>query len=115
MFEISRIEFEDVVSEAMDQVPQKLLDAMDNVVVLVEDEPAPGQGILLGLYQGVPLTSRYLGEPQWPDRIFIYRGPLMRVSSSREDLVEQITVTVIHEIAHHFGIDDAHLHEWGWG
>ncbi len=114
MFEISREEFEDVVSEAIDKLPDNLLKAMDNVVVLVEEEPPPDRYVF-GLYMGVPLTSRYLGVPQWPDRIFIYRGPLMRFSHSREGLIEQITITVIHEIAHHFGIDDHQLHEWGWG
>ena len=99
---------------------------MDNVVILVQDEPEPdmlrredydelGRPTLLGLYDGVPLTER---DTSWslvlPDRIFIFKGPLERWCTSREELVEEITVTVIHEIAHHFGIDDDRLHELGW-
>ena len=86
---------------------------MRNVVVLVEDEPAvPG---LLGLYEGVPLTERdtYYGGVL-PDRITIYRGPLSRLSRDVAELQHEVRVTVVHEIAHHFGIDDDRLHQLGW-
>ncbi|EEH65963.1 MAG: metallopeptidase family protein [Actinomyces urogenitalis] len=119
-------DFEDAVGDALDSLPPDLAEAMDNVVILVQDEPEPdmlrredydelGRPTLLGLYDGVPLTER---DTSWslvlPDRIFIFKGPLERWCTSREELVEEITVTVIHEIAHHFGIDDDRLHELGW-
>ncbi len=113
--EISDEEFEQLVGAALDEMPDELLALVDNAVVLVEAEPPDGED-LLGLYDGTPLTER----DSWytfrePDRIFVYRGPLLRMCASREELVEEIGITVVHEIAHHFGIDDAKLHEWGWG
>jgi predicted Zn-dependent protease with MMP-like domain len=90
---------------------------LDNVVFFVEDEPPAEDPDLLGVYDGVPLTDR--GD-SWamgalPDRITIYRGLLTRMCADREDLLDEIAVTVVHEIAHHFGISDARLHELGWG
>ncbi|WP_289851050.1 metallopeptidase family protein [Actinoallomurus purpureus] len=111
--EVTREEFEDLVAEALDTVPAGLTALMNNVVVLVEDDaPDPG---LLGLYEGVPLTERgdtYAGY--LPDRITIYRRPLQAISRTRDDLVKEVRTTVVHEIAHHFGIDDERLHELGW-
>ncbi|MDU0347464.1 metallopeptidase family protein [Actinomyces sp. MRS3W] len=119
-------EFEAAVADALDAIPQELAAQMDNVVVLVQDEPDPdmlsesdydanGQPTLLGLYDGVPLTER---DDSWslvlPDRILIFQGPLERWCDSRKELTEQVTITVIHEVAHHFGISDARLHELGW-
>jgi predicted Zn-dependent protease with MMP-like domain len=106
--------FEELVSEALDLIPPKLAEALDNVVVLVEarNEEEPD---LLGLYQGVALTERdswYAGS--LPDTITIYRDALLEMCDSEEELVEEVAVTVIHEIAHHFGIDDDRLHELGW-
>ncbi|KAB7757247.1 metallopeptidase family protein [Mycolicibacterium phlei] len=106
--------FEELVSEALDLIPPKLAEALDNVVVLVEarNEEEPD---LLGLYQGVALTERdswYAGS--LPDTITIYRDALLEMCESEEELVEEVAVTVIHEIAHHFGIDDDRLHELGW-
>ena len=87
---------------------------MDNVVVIVEDDP-PEPG-LLGLYEGVPLTERGdYGGMVLPDRVTIYRLPLCSISTDPDEVVEQIAVTVIHEIAHHFGIDDDRLDDLGWG
>ena len=123
---MSEQEFEDVVGDALDQIPADLTEAMDNVVVLIQDEPDPemltdedydeaGRPTLLGLYDGVPLTERDEGWSMvLPDRILIFRGPLERWCTSRKELVEEITVTVIHEVAHHFGIPDERLHELGW-
>lgn len=109
-------EFEEAVADALDAVPQELMRLLDNVVFFVEDEPPPDDPDLLGIYDGTPLTER--GDA-WagalPDRITIFRGPLTRLCEDREDLLEEIAVTVVHEIAHHFGIDDARLHELGWG
>jgi predicted Zn-dependent protease with MMP-like domain len=108
--------FEDLVGEALDRVPRPLLDLMDNVVVLVEDEPPDDEPGLLGVYVGYALTARgwdYTGV--LPDRIIVYQGPTLRMCGSEAEVVREVTVTVVHEIAHHFGIDDARLHELGWG
>ena len=115
MFSVSREEFEDLVGDALDSVPEGLMNLAENVVVLVEDNPPPGRHIR-GLYRGVPRTKRghnYAG--MLPDTITIYRNPVMRMSSSADDIVEQVRIVVVHEIAHHFGIDDERLHELGWG
>ncbi|GAB3989169.1 metallopeptidase family protein [Actinoallomurus acanthiterrae] len=113
VIDITRAEFEDLVAEALDTIPEALTTLMDNVVVMVEDDsPEPG---LLGLYEGVPLTERgdtYAGY--LPDRITVYRRPLQAISRTRDDLVKEVRITVVHEIAHHFGIDDERLHELGW-
>jgi predicted Zn-dependent protease with MMP-like domain len=114
---MSREEFEDAVADALDSVPPELARQMSNVVVLVEDEDdAAGGAPLLGLYEGTPLTRRGDGWT-WalPDRITVFRNPILAICRSREDVVREVRVTVIHEIAHHFGIDDARLHELGWG
>jgi predicted Zn-dependent protease with MMP-like domain len=114
--EMSRERFEELVAEALDEVPQELLDLMSNVVILVEDESPAGEPELLGLYEGHALTSRgwdYAGV--LPDRIFIYRRPILRICDTDDDVIDEIAVTVVHEIAHHFGIDDARLHALGWG
>jgi predicted Zn-dependent protease with MMP-like domain len=113
--DVSRRRFEELVSDALDEVPEELTRLMDNVVVLVEerDEREP---TLLGLYEGVALTERghdYGG--MLPDRITVYRQAILDICATEEDVVEEVAVTVVHEIAHHFGIDDARLHELGWG
>ena len=108
-------EFEELVGRALDGVPPELARLMDNVVVLVEDEAPEDDPDLLGLYDGVPLTERdssYTFLP--PDRIFVFRGPLTRMCESAEELVEEVRITVVHEIAHHFGIDDEALHDLGY-
>ena len=113
--EIGEEEFEELVAEALDGVPPELAGLMDNVVVLVEDEPPPDDPDLLGLYDGIPLTERdstYTFLP--PDRILVFRGPLERMCESAEELVEEVRITVVHEIAHHFGIDDQELHDLGY-
>ncbi len=113
--DIDEAGFEDLVSVALDGVPPELASLMDNVVVLVESEPPPEDPDLLGLYDGVPLTERdssYTFLP--PDRILIYRGPLTRMCESTDELVDEVRITVVHEIAHHFGIDDRALHELGY-
>jgi predicted Zn-dependent protease with MMP-like domain len=108
--------FDALVAEALDGVPAQLLALMDNVVVLVEDEPPDGEPAdLLGLYEGVPLTERdgwYAGV--LPDRITVFRHPVLRVCRTWEDAVDEVRVTVVHEIAHHFGIDDDRLAELGY-
>lgn len=123
---LSPEDFEAAVDDALDAIPEDLASRMDNVVVLVEEEPdadllteedydEDGLPTLLGLYDGVPLTERDEG---WtlvlPDRILIFKGPLERWCRTREELVDEITVTVLHEVGHHFGIPDERLHELGW-
>ena len=114
---LSREEFEGLVSLALDSVPEQLLNLADNVVVLVEDEPPPSDGReILGLYEGIPLTERstsYSGV--LPDHIRIFQGPLQRMCRSHAEVVDEIRITVVHEIAHHFGIDDERLHALGYG
>ncbi len=113
--EIGEAEFEGLVAEALDGVPPELTSLMDNVVVLIEPEPQPEDPDILGLYDGIPLTERDSNYTfRGPDRIFIYRGPLTRMCESREQLVDEVRITVVHEIAHHFGIDDDHLHDLGY-
>ena len=121
MIRISREEFEEAVDDALDSLPEEIARSLAeaNVAILVEEEPSREQAAgteLLGLYEGIPLDQRsvFQGYAQ-PDRIFIFRGPLQRVATSREHLVEQIAVTVLHEIGHLFGISDQRLHELGWG
>jgi predicted Zn-dependent protease with MMP-like domain len=116
MVDMSREDFEAAVTDALDLVPQELLDLMDNVVILVEDEPEGDDPDLLGLYDGVSLTDRGggWGYGELPDRIFIYRNPTLRICDTADEVREEVAVTVVHEIAHHFGIDDERLHELGW-
>lgn len=112
--EMSRTRFEELVADALDELPAEFAQAMDNVVVLVEDhnETEPD---LLGLYHGVALTERdhdYGGV--LPDRISIYRLPILGICADENEVTQEILITVVHEIAHHFGIDDRRLHELGW-
>ncbi len=113
MIDLPLDRFEELVSEALDTIPPGLAKVMDNVVVVVvDDPPEPG---LLGLYTGIPLTERgdwYSGV--LPDRIEIYRNPTLEICRTPEEVVEEVRITVVHEIAHHFGIDDDRLHELGW-
>ncbi|BFU47945.1 metallopeptidase family protein [Krasilnikovia sp. MM14-A1004] len=114
--EMSRERFEELVGQALDEVPVELLNLMDNVVILVEDTPPDGEDELLGLYEGHALTERgwdYAGV--LPDRITIYRRPTLTVCDTENDVIDEVAITVVHEIAHHFGIDDHRLHELGWG
>lgn len=108
--------FEELVGDALDLIPPRLAAALDNVVVLVE-ELHPEEPELLGLYEGIALTERdfstYAGA--LPDTITIYRGALLQMCEAEDEVVEEVAITVIHEIAHHFGIDDDRLHELGWG
>jgi predicted Zn-dependent protease with MMP-like domain len=109
-------EFEEAVGDALDAIPADLLDLMDNVVFLCEDEPPAEDPDLLGVYDGVPLTERdsFWAAGSLPDRITIFRGPTLRMCATRDEVLHEVAVTVVHEIAHHFGIDDDRLHELGW-
>jgi predicted Zn-dependent protease with MMP-like domain len=106
--------FEDLVSEALDLIPPELAAAIDNVVVLVA-ERHPDDPELLGLYEGIALTERdstYGGA--LPDTVTIFRESLLEICATEDEVVEEVAITVIHELAHHFGIDDQRLHELGW-
>ena len=106
--------FEELVGHALDRIPAELAARIDNVVIRVAED-SRGRN-LLGLYEGIPLTRReQYGGMAMPDRITIYRRPILARCRTEEEVVEQVTITVVHEIAHHFGIDDARLHELGWG
>ncbi len=118
---MSEERFEQLVADALDAIPDALAAEMENLAVMVEEWPTAAQlegrgGTLLGLYEGVPLTARdpitYAGVI--PDRITIFRGPLCERATSEAELVEQVRVTVLHEVGHHFGIDDDRLDELGW-
>ena len=110
---VSPAEFEGLVSDALDTLPEQLARHFDNVVVVVEDENEEDPDIL-GLYDGVALTERDNYSGALPDRISLYRIPLCLMAEDLDDLVEEIAVTVVHEFAHHVGIDDDRLHELGW-
>ena len=118
---MDRRTFELLVAKALDDIPEQLGRYMENVAVIVEDWPTRRQlagrrGTLLGLYEGIDLTRRsplsYGGV--MPDKITIFRGPISSIATSDEHLERIVTETVIHEVAHHFGISDARLEELGW-
>ncbi len=118
MVDMSREEFEDEVRDALDLLPEDLAAMMDDVVVLVEDRPPDDlPDDLLGLYEGVALTERggWWAAGSLPDRITIFRLPTLAICDTRDAVAEEVAVTVVHEVAHHFGIDDDRLHELGWG
>lgn len=131
MYQMSDEEFEDAVAEALDAMPPQFMEALDNVVIFVEDEPSdeeiralndPGHpggtayaDELLGLYDGISLPERADGyDMDLPDTITIFKGPHERSFDSREEVVAEARKTVIHEIGHFFGLDDARLHEMGY-
>jgi predicted Zn-dependent protease with MMP-like domain len=116
MMQMPHDEFEKLVVDELDALPDDMLDGVENVVFLVEDRPEDGSLNLLGLYDGVDLTRRdTYGHGEIPDRIILYREPLLAVCSDEDELRDQVHDTLVHEIAHYFGIDDAELHSLGWG
>ncbi|QJA00683.1 metallopeptidase family protein [Leifsonia sp. PS1209] len=107
--------FERLVTDELDELPDEMVDGLDNVVFVVEDRPEDGSLDLLGLYDGVALTERdSYGFGEMPDRIILYQEPLLSICDDIDQLREEIHVTLVHEIAHFYGIDDARLHELGW-
>ena len=107
-------EFEELVAEALEEIPDELMSLVDNCLVIVEDA-TDEDPTLLGLYDGIPLTERgtdYAGY--LPDRIFVYRLPTLEMCADADEVADEVLVTVVHEIAHFFGIDDERLHELGW-
>lgn len=107
--------FEAMVVDELDALPDDMLDGLENVVFVVEDRPEDGTLDLLGLYDGVALTDRgTYGFGELPDRIILFREPLLAFCADVEELREQIHITLVHEIAHFYGIDDDELHRLGW-
>ena len=113
MIEVSPARFEEMVETALDSLPERLGRLMSNVAVMVQHEPGPPG--LLGLYEGIPLTSRTTGYAGvLPDRITIYRLAICAVCETEDEVIDQVRRTVVHEVGHHFGISDARLTELGW-
>ncbi len=107
--------FEELVGEALDDIPGELARHMENVAVFVRPGVDPR---LLGLYEGIPLTARgplSYGGMVMPDKITVYRNAILAMCGTEQEVVHQVRVTVIHEVGHHFGIGDERLHELGWG
>ena len=119
MSRLRQARFARLVARALDELPAEFRERMRNIEIVVDDEPSPeqmrGGAELLGLYEGVPLTDRGAMEPYLPDRISIFRGPIERISASPRRQAEIVRDTVVHEIAHHFGISDKRLGELGLG
>lgn len=116
MIEVSAQRFEQLVEAAVNVIPDALAARIENVAMVIEDEAPADDPHLLGLYEGIPLTERdswYIGA--LPDRIRIFRLPILRMCETQADVVREVYITVVHEIAHHFGIDDDTLHDLGVG
>jgi len=108
--------FELLVIDELDLLPDDMVEGLENLVFVTEDRPDDGSLDLLGLYEGVAITERdQYGFGELPDRIVLYREPLLAVAEDLDELKDQIHVTLVHEIAHYYGIDDDQLHELGWG
>ena len=107
--------FDALVDRALDDIPDEIARLVRNVVVLVEDDAPEHDPDLLGLYDGIALTERF-GDPmmELPDRIFIFRKNLLDMCESPEELEDEVRITVVHEVAHHIGIDDDRLHDLGY-
>ena len=113
---ISESEFERIVEEALNSLPKRFADLVENVAIVIEEEPSDedredlGENEeLLGIYRGVPLTGRSRYDPILPDEIALFRGPIARVARSREDAIAEVRDTVIHELGHYFGLEDDEL------
>ncbi|MDI9588801.1 MAG: metallopeptidase family protein [Gleimia sp.] len=114
-FEVSEDEFAELVEEAFDALPADMVSRLDNVAFFIEDDSPEDSPVMLGLYEGVDILDRSeYGFGDLPDRITLFRNPLIDISKDLDELREQIHITLVHEIAHYFGIDDDQLHELGW-
>jgi len=112
---IGREEFERLVGEAIDEVPEPFASALDEVAVVVEDHGPPDMGPLYGLYIGVPLTEGHLPSGLLPPRIAVYMHPMLEHCADDDEVVEQVRITVLHELGHHLGFDERRLDELGYG
>lgn len=113
--DLSPDEFEKLVIDELDELPDEMVDGLENLVFVTEDRPADGSLDLLGLYEGIALTDRdHYGFGELPDRIVLYREPLLAVAETLDELRDEVHVTLVHEIAHYYGIDDDELHRLGW-
>lgn len=115
MVSMSAERFDELVQVAFAQIPEELTAMLNNVVLFVEDDAPSDEPDLLGLYDGTPLTERdshYAGV--LPDRILVFRNPTLRMCETEDEVVAELAVTVAHEIAHHFGIEDDRLHDLGY-
>jgi predicted Zn-dependent protease with MMP-like domain len=125
LLQLSETEFEELVVAALDTLPEDLLTLMNNIEVTIERSPSRQQmrrvglrsGTLLGLYEGIPLTARNSSSYSLvvPDKITIFQRPIESICSTHEEIVTQVRKTVVHEVAHHFGIGEERLREFGWG
>ena len=116
VFDLDADGFEALVGEIFDELPDEMVDGLDNVAIVIEDLPEDGSLNLLGLYSGVALTDRgQYGFGELPDMISIYRKPLLAIVDNEDQLREQVRITLVHEIAHFYGIGDDELHSLGWG
>ncbi|MGL3150560.1 metallopeptidase family protein [Microbacterium sp. A82] len=107
--------FERLVIDELDQLPDEMVDGLDNVIFVVEDRPEDGSLDLLGVYDGLALTERgQYGMGELPDRIVVFREPHLAQCDTEEELRDEVHTTLVHEIAHFYGINDAQLHELGW-
>jgi len=113
--ELTSDEFEKIVIDELDELPDEMVEGLENLVFVTEDRPEDGSLDLLGLYEGVAITERdRYGFGELPDRIVLYREPLLAVAETLDELRDEIHVTLVHEIAHYYGIDDDELHRLGW-
>ena len=114
--DIADDDFDALVDEAFDKIPEALLANVDNLIFVVEDEPEDGSN-MLGVYEGFALTERdsSYGLGQLPDRIVLFKGPLTRLCADEDELYDEIVVTLAHELGHYHGIEEDRLHELGWG
>ncbi len=115
MIDMTAEAFEDLVAGELDRLPGEMISGLDNVVFVIEDRPEDGSLDLLGLYDGLALTERdRYGLGELPDRIIVYREPHLHACDDEEHLRDEVHTTLVHEIAHFYGIDDARLHTLGW-
>jgi predicted Zn-dependent protease with MMP-like domain len=111
---LSRRDFEQLVEQALGELPERFAALLDNVAIVVEEEPTDedldvleeGCDELLGIYRGVPMTERHWDSVHLPDQIAIFRGPILRIAQNRRDAIDEVRDTVVHELGHYFGLDD---------
>ena len=111
-------QFDWCVNQALDLLPDQVAEQIACVAVIVQDFPPEGEPPdLLGLYDGVPVTERFGfgGIGALPDRITIFRQPILAICQTAADVVDEVVITLVHEVAHYFGIDEDRIHELGWG